>query len=195
MFEAAELGVEVDKETFEKQAPRVRDGLLQAQRDLAGSKQSLVILVAGVEGAGKREVVNFLLEWLDARGVQTHVMREATEDERDRPEYWRFWRRLPPAGRTGIFLGSWYSKPIVDRVFGETRDKDLDQALDRIIEFERMLAHENVILVKLWAHISRKTQKKRFKALEKHKATRWRVTKEDWKFLKRYNDFRNVSEH
>src|SRR3954453_9158577 len=108
MFEAAELGVEVDKETFEKQAPKVRDGLLQAQRDLAVSKQSCVILVSGVEGAGKREVVNFLLEWLDARGVQTHVMREPTEDELERPEYWRYWRRLPMTGRMGIFLGSWY---------------------------------------------------------------------------------------
>ena len=64
MFEAAELGVEVDKETWEKESPRVRDALLQAQRDLAGSKFSC-------EGAGKREVVNFLLEWMDARGVQT----------------------------------------------------------------------------------------------------------------------------
>src|SRR3954470_20432568 len=99
MFEAAELGVEVDKGSFEKQAPKVRDALLEAQRELAASKQSCVILVSGVEGAGKREVVNFLLEWMDARGIQTHVMREASEDEQDRPWYWRFWRRLPLAGR------------------------------------------------------------------------------------------------
>ena len=195
MFEAAELGVEVDKATWEKEAPKVRDALLQAQRELAASKQSCVILVSGVEGAGKREVVNFLLEWLDARGVQTHVMRAPSEEELDRPEYWRYWRRLPLAGRAGIFLGSWYSQPIVDRVFGKTKDKDLDQSLDRIIEFERMLAQENVILVKLWCHVSKKMQKKRFKALEKDKATRWRVTATDWKFFKRYDEFRDVSEH
>jgi polyphosphate:AMP phosphotransferase len=195
MFEAAELGVEVDKQTWEKEAPVVREALLQAQRDLAASKQSCVILVSGVEGAGKREVVNFLLEWMDARGIQTHVLRDASEEERERPEYWRFWRRLPQAGRTGIFLGSWYSKPIVGRVFGKVRKKDLDGALDRIIEFERMLSHEHVILVKLWCHISKKRQKKRFHALEKDKATRWRVTAEDWKFLNHYDDFRDVSEH
>ena len=195
MFEAAELGVEVDKETWEKESPKIRDALLQAQRELAGSKQSCVIIVGGVEGAGKREVVNFLLEWLDARGVQTHVMRAPSEEELERPEYWRYWRRLPLTGRLGIFLGSWYSAPIVDRVFGRTKDKDLDQALDRIIEFERMLSQENVILVKLWCHISKKQQKKRFKALEKDKAQAWRVTKQDWKFFKKYDDFREVSEH
>jgi len=195
MFEAAELGVEVDKQTWEAEAPKVRDALLQAQRDLAGSKYSCVILVSGVEGAGKREVVNFLLEWMDARGVQTHVMRDPTEEELDRPFYWRWWRRLPLTGRTAIFLGSWYSAAIVGRVFGEIKDKDLDQALDRAIEFERMLSQENVIVVKLWCHVSKKMQKKRFKTLEKDKATRWRVTRTDWKFFKHYDDFREVSEH
>jgi polyphosphate:AMP phosphotransferase len=194
MFEAAELGAEVDKQTWEKEAPRARDALLQAQRELAASKHSCVILVSGVEGAGKREVVNFLLEWMDARGVQTHVLRARSDEELDRPAYWRYWRRLPAAGRSGIFLGSWYSQPIVDRVFGRTSDKDLTEALDRIIEFERMLSQENVIVVKLWCHVSRKQQKKRFRALEKDKATRWRVTKQDWKFFKRYDEFREVSE-
>jgi polyphosphate:AMP phosphotransferase len=195
MFEAAELGVEVDKQTWENEAPKVRDALLQAQRDLAGSKYSCVILVSGVEGAGKREVVNFLLEWMDARGMQTHVTRDPSEEELDRPFYWRYWRRLPLTGRTGIFLGSWYSACIVGRVFGKIRNKDLDQSLDRIIEFERMLAQENVIVVKLWCHVSKKMQKKRFKALEKDPATRWRVTRQDWKFFKRYDKFRDVSEH
>jgi polyphosphate:AMP phosphotransferase len=195
MFEAAELGAEVDRQTWNKEAPVVREALLQAQRELAASRYSCVILVSGVEGAGKREVVDFLLTWMDARGVNTHVLREPTEEEKERPEYWRFWRRLPPAGRSAIFLGSWYTRHVIDRVFGKTDEKDLDQALDRIVEFERMLAHENVILVKLWMHVAKKTQRKHFEELEKKKSTRWRVTKRDWKFFRHYDRFRQVSEH
>jgi polyphosphate:AMP phosphotransferase len=195
MFEAAELGVKIDKPTWEKQEPRLREQLLHTQADLARSKYSCVVLVSGVEGAGKRETANLLLEWLDARGVQTHVMREPSDEELARPEYWRYWRRLPPTGRTGIFLGSWYSRHIVGRVFGETKDKDLDQALDRIVEFERMLVNEKTILVKLWMHISKKMQRKRLTALEQDKLTRWRVSKLDWRFFKRYDKFRKVSEH
>ena len=194
MFEAAELGVEVDKATWEKEAPAAREALLQTQFALAGSKQSCIIVVGGVEGAGKREVVNFLLEWMDARGIQTHVMREPSEDELDRPFAWRYWKRLPPAGRTAIFLGSWYSQAVIDRVFGRIKEKALEVALDRAVEFERMLVSENVILVKLWMHVSKKEQKRRFKKLSRDKATRWRVTKEDWKFLERYDEFREVSE-
>ncbi|HUJ25882.1 MAG TPA: polyphosphate:AMP phosphotransferase [Myxococcales bacterium] len=193
MFEAAELGIEVGKKQWEERSPKAREDLLQAQRDLAGSKHSCVILVSGVEGAGKRETVNLLLEWMDARGIQTHVMQEATDEELARPPYYRFWRRLPPSGRTGIFLGSWYSAPIVQRTFGDIKDKDLDVQLDRMIEFERMLAHEKVIVIKLWMHISKKLQKKRLKHIEKNES--WRLGPLDWKFFKRYDEFRAVSEH
>ncbi len=189
MFEAAELGVEVDKKTWKAESPKARETLLQAQHDLAVSRYSCVVLVSGVEGAGKRETVNLLLEWMDARGILTHVMQERTDEELSRPEYYRFWRRLPPAGRTGIFLGSWYSRPIVERTFGRANDKDLDADLDRAVEFERMLVHENTILVKLWMHIGKKLQKKRLQALPS-----WRITDRDWKFFKRYDEFREISE-
>jgi polyphosphate kinase 2 (PPK2 family) len=195
MFEAAELGVEVDKATWDKQAPAAREDLLQIQRELATSKFSCVVLVGGVEGGGKRGVVSFLLEWMDARGIKTHVLREPTEEELDHPAAWRYWIRLPPTGRMGIFLGSWYTQPIVDRVYGRIKDKALEVALDRAVEFERMLVNENVIVIKLWMHVSKKDQKKRFKELSSHKDTRWRVTKRDWKYLERYDDFREVSEH
>ena len=194
MFEAAELGVEVDKETWEKEAPKLREALLNAQRDLAGSRFSCVVLSSGVEGAGKRETVNLLLEWLDARGVQTHVMRERTDEELSRPEWWRFWRRLPPTGRTAIFLGTWYTWPIIDRTFGKSGEGHFNKELDRIVQFERMLHNERVIVVKLWMHISKKMQRKRLTALEKDKLTRWRVTRQDWRFFKKYDEFRETSE-
>jgi AMP-polyphosphate phosphotransferase len=58
-----------------------------------------------------------------------------------------------------------------------------------------MLVQENVIVVKLWCHVSKKMQKKRFESFEADKTTRWRVTKRDWKFFKHYDKFREVSEH
>src|SRR4051794_27126986 len=104
MFENAELGHKVDKETYKEEAPRLRSALLEAQRELAAANFSVLVVMAGVGGAGKSEAVNRLLEWLDARGIETHSMREPTEEERQRPPMWRFWRALPPRGRMGIFF-------------------------------------------------------------------------------------------
>ncbi|HET7343433.1 MAG TPA: polyphosphate:AMP phosphotransferase [Methylomirabilota bacterium] len=195
MFESAEVGSKVGKAEYKREAPKVRTALLAAQRRLGAAPLSVVVVVGGVEGAGKAEIVNLLLEWMDPRGIRVHAMWEPTDEERERPPMWRFWRQLPAKRTMGIFFGSWYSMPIVDRVFGRIDDGQLDQALDRIVEFERMLQAEDTLVVKLWLHLARRTQRKRLRTLEKDPRQRWRVTDLDWKFFKKYDKFRRVSEH
>ena len=195
MFENAELGVEVSKKEWDAQAPVLRQELLATQHALAASPFSCVVLVSGVEGAGKTETVNLFLEWMDARGIAAHALREPATEERERPGMWRFWRRLPRTGRMGMFLGTWYTHPIVDRTFKRISAASLDQRLERIAALEQMLTSENVILVKLWMHLSKKAQKKRLHKLERDELTRFRVTPRDWKFFERYDRFREVSEH
>ncbi len=195
MFETAELGAKVSKEEYEKEVPKLRAALLKAQEDLRASPYSCAVLLSGVEGAGKSETVNLLLEWMDPRGIRAHAMREPTDEERHRPEMWRFWNVLPPTGRTTALFGTWYTHPIVDRVFGRCSPAAFDQSLDRIVEFEEMLHREHTIVVKLWMHLSKKAQKQRLHALEKDKLTRFRVGKRDWRYLDRYDKFRAVSEH
>lgn len=195
MFEAAEVGAKIDKATFKKEEPKIRSALLDMQRRLKDSKCSVVLLVGGNEGAGKSETVNLLHEWLDARGLETHAMWDPSDEELERPPMWRFWRVLPPRGKAGIFFGSWYSAPIVGRVFGTVSQDALDATLERIVAFERMLSNEGVIVLKFWMHMSKKAQKKRLHELADDKETAWRVSKRDFKFFKKYDDFRTVSEH
>ena len=195
MFETAEVGNHLEKADYKRQEPKLRTALLEAQRALAGSDFSLALLIGGVEGAGKTEFTNQLLEWLDARGVAVHAWGKPTDEERERPFFWRFWRILPPKRKAAILLTSWYSNPIIDRVCKKTGQAELDQRLDQIVDFERMLAAERVLLVKLWFHISKSEQRRRFKNLEAEPETRWRVTKQDWRFHKRYDKFREVCEH
>jgi len=195
MFETAEIGNRIDKASFKREAPKIRSALLDVQRQLAGSSLSVIVHIGGVEGAGKSETVNLLLEWMDARGIQVNAITEPTDEERERPPMWRFWRLLPPKGRIGVFLGSWYSEPIVERAFGRIDDADFEQSLDRIVEFETMLVQEDTLLLKFWMHLSRQAQEKRLKKLERDPKTSWRVTKRDWKFFRRYDRFRSVSEN
>jgi polyphosphate:AMP phosphotransferase len=195
MFESAELGHEISKSKYEREVPALREALLEAQYDLLEKRSSAtLILIGGVDGAGKGETVNVLNEWLDPRHVHTHALGVPTEDERARPAHWRFWRSLPPRGKVGIYFGSWYTQPIVERVFRHTSAAELDQAVDRIVELERMLADEHVTLVKIWFHLSKEQQEKRLEALSKDKKTRWRVTEKDWEHFALYDRFRKISE-
>ena len=194
MFESAELGHKIDKKTYDREEPKLRAALLKAQYDLAqDQKFPVLILIGGVDGAGKGETVNLLNEWMDPRHIQTRAFGDASDEESERPRMWRFWRGLPPKGTIGIIFGSWYTAPIVNRVMGQTVDEDLQQSLDEIVRFERMLCNEGVLLLKFWFHLSKQQQKKRLHELEKDPRTRWRVTKLDWQRFKIYDQFREIS--
>lgn len=196
MFESAELGHKIDKEQFKAEVPALRQALLEAQFELLEAKHfPVIILVGGVDGAGKGETVNLLNEWMDPRHIQTHSFPDPSDEERERPRMWRFWRALPPKGKIGIFFGHWYTEPIINRVEGHLTEAEMEREINEILRFERMLANEGALIIKFWLHLSKESQRTRLKALEKNPDTRWRVTEIDWERFKHYDKFRRASEH
>jgi AMP-polyphosphate phosphotransferase len=194
MFESAEIGNVIDKETYKREAPKVREALLAAQRELPHSPFRVIIIIGGIETSGRSEVVNLLLQWMDARGIETHAVREPTDEERERPIMWRFWRQLPRVGRMGIFFGGWYTRAIIEQIYGDGDAAALHQAIEHAVDFEQMLVRENTLLIKLWLHLPKAEQKKRLKRLEKDPRQSWRVTKRDWDHHKRYEEMRGIYE-
>jgi polyphosphate kinase 2 (PPK2 family) len=195
VFETAELGASISKSNFKKRAELLRKELLDLQMELREVGEFPVIIVfGGVDGAGKGSTTNILNEWMDTRWLNTHAYGEASEVERDRPEYWRYWRDLPPKGQIGIYLSSWYSQPILDHVYGKIKDGEFASALDRIATFESTLAEDGAVVLKFWMHLSKPAQKRRLKNLESDPLTKWQVTKRDWKHWDMYKQFVNTAE-
>lgn len=195
MFESAELGHAIDAERYDRELPRLRRKLLEAQLEMVESRRfAVIIIIAGMDGAGKGDTVNVLNEWMDPRHIQTHAPSEPTETDLARPPMWRYWRALPPRGKIGIFFDAIHSEAIHDRVYNRIGNSELDQALERGKRFEKMLVDEGALVLKFWLHLSKKCQKKRFDKLEKDPATSWRVNKDDWRNHKHYGRFRQVAE-
>jgi len=196
MFESAELGHRIPDREYDRQEPKLREALLKAQYDLLGNKSfPVIILIGGVDGAGKGETVNILNEWMDPRFIHTHAFGEMSDEERERPRMWRYWRALPPKGRIGVLFGAWHTDPIVNRVAGRTDDAQMELAMEETVRFERMLVDEGALILKFWFHLSRKAQKRRLQAFESDPKTRWRVTDTDWERFRLYDKFRKVSEN
>ena len=189
MFAAAELGRTITPARYETAAPKLRTRLLQAHFELRTRKFPVIVIVSGADGAGKGELVHRLNEWLDPRGVSTHAFWNPSDEERERPPYWRFWRALPARGRMAICFGSWYTEPILRRVRHETKASRFDTALDRIVAFEQMLSAEGALIVKLWLHLPKAGQKERLRQLERD----GRLAPDDWKHFKLYDRFIKVS--
>lgn len=189
MFEAAEVGARISNSQYEHELPEIRLGLIRAQYAIAKEAVPVIVIISGVDGAGKGELVHRLNEWLDPRGLDTHAFGDKSDEERERPVYWRFWRALPARGRMGLFFGSWYTEPIIDRVFRRTKKSELESQMKRVAFFEHMLVQDGVLVVKFWMHLSKEAQFKKLKDLEQHPHTHWRVLSSDWQNHHHYEKF------
>lgn len=195
MFESAEIGRFIDKETFDAEAPVLREALLEAQYELQQQGRfTVLILINGIEGAGKGETVKLLNEWMDARLIQVQTFDEQTDEELARPPAWRYWRQLPPKGRIGVFFGNWYSQMLRGRVHKRIKNAVLDQAIDTTLGFERMLCDEGTLIFKFWFHLSKQHMKARLKSLHDDPLHSWRISPLDWQQSKTYDKFVRVGE-
>jgi len=178
----------VSKQTFKTQVLLLREELLTVQQRLRHATFPVIVLFSGVDGAGKGETVNLLHEWMDPRWLRTRAYAEPSDEERERPEHWRFWRDLPPKGQIGILMNAWYAGPIDDRAHGVIDPLDFRRQLLRIARFERVLTDDGALILKFLMHLERETQRARLKALERDPLTRWRVTEEQWRQARSYDE-------
>jgi polyphosphate:AMP phosphotransferase len=196
MFQSAEIGHRISKTKFREAVPALRAALLQEQAKLFEDKNTpVLILISGEDGAGKRETIHVLYEWMDPRFLSTLAFEDPTDEERERPAMWRYWRALPPKGRIGIFAGSWYSDPIRRRIKGKLSQKDLDARAEQINRFEAMLVNEGALVLKFWIHLTKDAQQQRLEDLQNNPQTAWRVTRWNWKRLKTYDKLQDVAGH
>jgi polyphosphate:AMP phosphotransferase len=169
---------------YEHALPPLQDALLDAQFTLRESKtRAVVLIVTGIPAAGRSEVVNELLGWLDPKLARVHGFRERNDAERERPDLWRYWRLLPPKGRIAILHGGWYQELLLGAAgLGPkpaARPANLRRAIERVRQLEQMLVRDGVVVCKTHLHVAPETQQKRLQKLQASKVTRWRVTAED----------------
>ena len=126
MFESASLGRAYAAEEYKRLAEEWRMRLFQAQQDARAAGVPVLITVAGVDGSGRGQVANLLSEWMDAKGIHNHTFWLETDEERARPEAWRYWRSLPGAGEIGVFFGGWYGGAIRTFCCGGMEEKDFE---------------------------------------------------------------------
>ena len=101
----------------------------------------------------------------------------------------QYWVKMPSQGNISLFCSSWYREVTTACFENKTARHSLRQRYDEIVNMESQLVCDGALVIKFFLHISRKEQKKRLKALESKKNTRWRVTTDDWEQNDRYEDY------
>jgi polyphosphate:AMP phosphotransferase len=189
MLDKVDLTRELAKADYKAQIGDLELRLGELQRRARELKVPLILVFEGWDAAGKGTLINKLILALDPRGFNVYPTNPPNEEERLRPFLWRFWIRTPARGRIAVFDRSWYGRVQVERVDKLIRKPVWQRAYEEINAFERQLADDGAVIIKLFLHISKAEQKKRFRKLEKNRATEWKVTKDDWRHHAQYRQY------
>ncbi|MET8153554.1 polyphosphate kinase 2 family protein [Actinoplanes sp. NPDC049668] len=149
----------------------------------------LCVLFEGWDASGKGGAIKRLVAPLDPRHVRVSQFAAPTYDEKRHHFLQRFWPVLPGWGGMTVLDRSWYGRVLVERVEGFATKEQWTRAYDEIVEFERTLAAEGMILIKFWMHVSPEEQLRRFQARATDPLRSWKLTDEDWRNRERREDY------
>jgi len=173
-----------EKELAEKQASL---GLLRRRAIKRGV--STILVFEGADAAGKGGAIRRVTGSLDARDYEVFPIAAPTDEERAHHYLWRFWRHVSREGRLTIFDRSWYGRVLVERVEGFATEAEYMRGYGEINHFEEQLVSHGILLLKFWIHISKDEQLRRFKDRSGTSYKRWKITDEDWRNRKRWDDY------
>ena len=141
----------------------LREHLCELQLPQIAHGRRAIILIEGPEGAGKKHALRQLAAAFDPCHYTVHCTRHERRESSEGHWLARFWRQLPAAGDTSIFLRSWYRRVLDDRLLGRVDDKTAGRAFDEINEFEAQQRDYGTLLVKLYFDVSPDVQERRLR--------------------------------
>jgi len=185
-LDEVDLSLSLSRQEEERELKLAWERLTELRLTLAGLigertiGPPVLILFEGWDASGKGGAIKRLVAPLDPRHVRVVQFAAPTHDEKRHHFLWRFWPVLPGWGGMAVFDRSWYGRVLVERVDGLATREQWLRAYEEIDSFERGLADEGTIIVKLWLHISAKEQLKRFEQRAADPLKAWKLTDDDW---------------
>jgi len=184
----------LEQDEYKKQMKQLQLQLLSMQLRLRERKNPVILVMEGPDAAGKGGAIKRVVERLDPRLVRVYSIVKPTPGEFRHHYMWRFWTKLPAHGELAIFDRSWYGRVLVERVEGFCSEAEWKRAFCEINGFERMLADDGTILIKLYLHISKDEQLGRFKRREADPYKHWKISDEDWRNRRHWEEHNEAAE-
>lgn len=154
-----------------------------------------VIIFEGRDAAGKDGAIKRLTENMAPRQTRVVALPKPTDRELTQWYFQRYAPHLPAAGETVIFNRSWYNRATVEPVMGFCTPDQHHAFMNEVDDFERMLTHSGIILIKLWLDISRDEQAKRLSERMSDPIKRFKVSPMDKEAQDHWDDYSRARDH
>jgi PPK2 family polyphosphate:nucleotide phosphotransferase len=145
----------------------------------AESKQSLLVVLQGMDTSGKDGTITHVVGNFNPQGVYITGFKAPTAEERRHHFLWRIRKHVPPAGGIGIFNRSHYEDVLIVRVHNLAPEKVIDRRYGEINAFEKELIKGGTKIVKICLHISYDEQRQRLIDRLKDPDKRWKFKEND----------------
>ncbi len=186
----------IEKKYAEEETLRLKEKLYKLQNLLyAEHKHSLLIILQGMDAAGKDGTIRHVFSSVDPQGCNVKSFKAPTEEEASHDFLWRVHPHAPAKGMIQIFNRSHYEDILFPTIHKTIDKKILKKRFDIINNFEESLTASGTTILKFFLHISRNEQKKRLAERLSNVHKKWKYNPDDLKEAKRWNDYMKVYEH
>ena len=163
--------------------------LVRLMRDVIHTGKRLVVLFEGRDAAGKGGTIERVRENLNPRSAYIAALPRPSEREAAEWYFQRYVDWLPAKGEIALFDRSWYNRGVVEKVFGFCTEAQRETFFRQLPPFETMLVDDGIVLVKLWLHVGRAEQLKRFLDREQDPLKQWKLSAIDVEGLAKWDDY------
>jgi PPK2 family polyphosphate:nucleotide phosphotransferase len=186
-------------ESHKAALPEIQDNLQKMDelqyRIYAENKHSLLIVLQGLDAAGKDGVLRHVLSGMNPSGCVAINFKQPTKEELAHDFLWRVHPHVPAKGSVAIFNRSHYEDVLVARVHGLVPEKVWSKRYDQINDFEQLIATENnTTILKFFLHISKEEQLARFAKRLDDPARQWKISESDYKEREYWGDYTTAFE-
>jgi PPK2 family polyphosphate:nucleotide phosphotransferase len=155
----------------------------------AAQHHSLLVALQGMDTSGKDGTIRRVLSQVNPQGCEVRSFKGPSGRELTHDFLWRIHRVTPGRGIITIFNRSHYEDVLVVRVHNLVPEKVWSRRFAAINNFERLLAQNDMIILKFYLHISNEEQERRLLARQKDKTKAWKLSAADWAERKYWNDY------
>jgi polyphosphate kinase 2 len=177
------------KKPYEKELKKLQIELVTLQQWIKHKGLKVVVIFEGRDAAGKGGVIKRIMQRLNPRIVRVVALGTPTEREQTQWYFQRYAAHLPAAGEMVLFDRSWYNRAGVERVMGFCTEEQLNEFFRTVPEFEKMLLHSGIILIKYWFSVSDAEQEKRFRERIDDPVKRWKFSPMDIMAREKWVDY------
>ncbi len=184
-----------DKDQGIKKFEDLRNQLIELQNMFyVDGRFQLLIVFQALDTGGKDGTIRNIFEGVNPQGVRVASFKKPTEGELSHDYLWRIHRELPEKGKIVVFNRSHYEDVLVPRVHKLVSADIIKKRYDHIVQFEKMLADEGMVILKFYLHISKEEQKNRLQERVDNPRKHWKFNPDDLKERKFWGDYQAAYE-